>query len=662
MPADNNNDLVPMTKENLPAMHEVPEIERYSYPDFDKYSFPNYEYVVEDNYKKASKARKMFIRFSFFLKELLMIFTIIFRKKYGFFKHLKSLCIETFHDITTDFTSRKSILKSTPFKRNCILSLIGIIVCSLLFALLATKTDSASEYMKTFFFTIMLCSVFLFFGNLMNPLHASSMLYSLLTSFLIITGVFLQVMFQKQENYTGVAGIIKNMGIGLVFGLIMCFTIIILCKTPYKKFARLIAISFTVILSLVVVILAILNRTTNGAANWINLFGSSIQITEIIKILSIIVMSMLFSRKDISQKKILFQNLIFLAFISLCFIICNELGTLFILGIAFLVLCFINLKSTGLLVKLGFLGCILLLLASWYGKTSYDKLYDVSDRVTVFVNAMYEKYSDNEKNYISYSQNNSSTLDIDFDDTTTAVRNKITLTFEKTDEKSAEELAEAAVEFFNGNAIDKKKYQIVESEIGKLEKNSDGSCQLVVEYKYEKDIPNVGLAAKLGGKIYRKALSRLGLEGDQTQAEQISAALHSIKWFGSEEKHIMNVSLMNSDTVFSFALMQLGAGGVILLLIIYMILFFTVLVCAYKSSDALTASLIIGFGVCISIQSVVQLCISLGLFPIMGMVSAFLSNGGTANLINYAMSFFILYAMRLVLPNKKAEDNKEVPQ
>lgn len=660
MPTKDNKSLIPVTNDKLPAIHEVPEDERYSYPDFKKYSYHNFEYTVEDSYKDASKIKIWFIRFAYFLKELIILFIIMVSKELGFFTNLKSFIVETFNDIKEDFTSRKPIIKSTPFKHNLSLSIFSIFTLSILFAFLAAKTDSTSEYLKTFFFGLILCGIFIFFANLMNPLHISPRLYALLTSFLIITGIFLQVMYQKRLTYAGVAGIIKNMGIGLVLGLVACFAIIILCRTPYQKFARFIVISGTVIMATVSVILSLLGGTKNGAANWIEVFNTSIQITEIVKIMAVVAMSMIFSRKDISPQKIVFHNLILLAYIAVCFVIGNEIGTLLILGIAFLMLCFINLESMKLIVRLGVFACVLLFVASGYGKSSYDKLYDVSDRTAVIIESLYEEYSDSEKSCIINSQQNCETSGIDSDSTKSTVKNAITFTFKGDNEKESSALAETAAEFFNGDNINKDEHQIINSEIGKPAKQNDGNYELIIKYVYEKDIKDISTAARLGGKFYKKALERLGYEGDQTQANQIGVALHSTQWFGSEEKNIGYVAHMNTDTIFSYALMQLGVGGVIMLLAVYMLMFFTTLVSAYKSGDNMNASLIIGFSVCISIQSIIQLSIALKLFPIMGMVSAFLSSGGTANLINYAMTFFILYSMRLILPKKNTETDKEV--
>ncbi len=659
MKSEDNKWLIPLNKENLPAMYDVPEKDRYYYPNFE-----DFEYTVEYDNAKQSKAKRLFLQFIRFIKQVYLFFVILFDKRFGFYRYIKETVCSTFMFLVDDFRARKPFLKSQIFISKVIASIGGVAIYSLFCAMIAAKNESSGEYMKTFFVTLFLCSVFIVFANYMNPLHTAPALYSLLTCLLIITGVLLQVMVQKSVKYNGVAGIITNMCIGLGLGLIACFIVVILCRTDYQKYARYLIAFVTIIFAAILIVIRFFSKDggTNDASNWVDVLGKSLQLSEIIKFLAIIQMSMTFSRKDIDDKKKMLHNILYLGFLAVCFVVCNELGTLLILGFAFLILSFLNIKSMGLFIKICVFGCVVLLIAAGCGEVAYEKVYDVTAPTGEIINALEKQYSEEEQKNITYTQKNTSTVETDFKATVSELYHAITFTFTGESANEIKALTKTAVEFFKSDAIDEEECGILESVVLEPTTNDDGSQSLVVKYKFRKNIESVGLVTKLGAKVYKKALDRLGIEGNQDHANQIKAAMHSTQWFGSEEKNILYVTHMNSDTIFSYALMQLGAGTVILILLVYMLMFFAVLICAFKLKDSISSPIIIGFSICISIQSVIQLGIALRLIPIIGMVSAFLSSGGTANLVNYAMTFFILYSMRLILPSKKGEASEEGTQ
>ena len=93
-------------------------------------------------------------------------------------------------------------------------------------------------------------------------------------------------------------------------------------------------------------------------------------------------------------------------------------------------------------------------------------------------------------------------------------------------------------------------------------------------------------------------------------------------------------------------------GVIVLAMLIAMMMETTVRVASGGKAAETAAA--IGFICCIVVQSIITAASSAGLIPTVGLTFAFLSDGGSATVMNYIMTYFIIYAMRRQLPESAA--------
>ena len=130
------------------------------------------------------------------------------------------------------------------------------------------------------------------------------------------------------------------------------------------------------------------------------------------------------------------------------------------------------------------------------------------------------------------------------------------------------------------------------------------------------------------------------------QVDSVKMALHYAEWFGTEKGWFGFVPEIDCDFVFVYLVARLGIIGSIVVLIAFVLLFTETLICAVRSENIREAALAICFICLIVVQSIICMLSNLALFPVVGMPLAFLSDGGSALVVNMVMSFFIMYFMR----------------
>ena len=140
---------------------------------------------------------------------------------------------------------------------------------------------------------------------------------------------------------------------------------------------------------------------------------------------------------------------------------------------------------------------------------------------------------------------------------------------------------------------------------------------------------------------------------DTYQIDSAKKALYYAELFGREKGSFGFVPEIKSDFVFVYLVVRLGIVGAMVVLITLVTLFAETFICAAKSKNPRESALAICFICFIVIQSLICMCSNLGLFPVVGLPFAFLSDGGSATCVNLIMSFFIIYFMRKkrVLPS-----------
>ena len=142
--------------------------------------------------------------------------------------------------------------------------------------------------------------------------------------------------------------------------------------------------------------------------------------------------------------------------------------------------------------------------------------------------------------------------------------------------------------------------------------------------------------------------------GEGYQAKMARKAMLVTGWLGTSEKYEQNVPVIESDYIFLYVLMKIGVIGafIVLAMLIGMMMETTVRVASGGKTTEQAAA--IGFICCIVVQSVITAASSAGLIPTVGLTFAFLSDGGSATVMNYIMTYFIIYAMRRQLPQRAA--------
>lgn len=138
--------------------------------------------------------------------------------------------------------------------------------------------------------------------------------------------------------------------------------------------------------------------------------------------------------------------------------------------------------------------------------------------------------------------------------------------------------------------------------------------------------------------------------GDGYQSAMARRALWVTNWFGTNEEFEQHVPVIESDYIFLYVLMKIGIAGALLILFLLIFMMFETVLKTAGSRYVSESALSIGFTCCIVVQSVITAASSVGLIPTVGLTFAFLSDGGSATVVNYVMSLFILFAMRKQLP------------
>lgn len=138
--------------------------------------------------------------------------------------------------------------------------------------------------------------------------------------------------------------------------------------------------------------------------------------------------------------------------------------------------------------------------------------------------------------------------------------------------------------------------------------------------------------------------------GEGYQAKMARKAMLVTGWLGTTDAYEQNVPVIESDYIFLYVLMKIGVIGalIVLAMLIAMMMETTIRVAA--GGNVSEAAAAIGFICCIVVQSIITAASSAGLIPTVGLTFAFLSDGGSATVMNYIMTYFIIYAMRRPLP------------
>ncbi len=672
-----------MSKEkNLPAAAEK-DIVTVEYNEYD--SCYDNGCCVEDRVS-SGKLKDLVSKIGKVFRKLIFFVVTLFNRLFKGIIKIKKATVKLLEAETANIAVRLPDLRTSAFRSKFLLSIGAITIYSLLCGGIATKNGSASEYMKTFFVILAMNGLLLFLAAFLNPYSSTAVLYTFLTCVLITTGVLLQTMLA----YTGLTKLIITMGIGVIGGCVGAGGIICILRSPKRKLFTLIIAVGTV---LAIGALVVMGKRTNGAANWFKIGDTSIQISELVKVAAVFVFGNIYSFREYSEKKRLTLATAYLVALSGVFALAFELGTIMILLFSFIIITFISTKEIKKFLTLALWGIVAVIIGLSVAKSCYENDYDISVQTSTAMQSIEleawkalsgdksatadylnsEAYTSvlkeedaevapGKKEYISYSryivqakQENNEELGKILN-----ARHLITIVCKDKNSKATANALRAALK--SGIDLDENVSLEHFSDITKLE---NGYYSFEFTLVCLKNIEDLNSGSLMISKLYYKILERLDLAGSQYHSTKIVNALRMTKWLGTEtnENLLEQIPNKHNDSIFSYALLQLGLGMVLILLFIYTLQFLLVLVNSYSQKDEALSLSSMGFGVCISLQSLIQLGMSVGILPIMGMTTAFLSQGITSFTANICMTIIILYAMRkeVVPPQKTQTTHKEEP-
>lgn len=688
MSSENRN--LPSTTEKLPEIRD--DAVRYD-SDYIDTDYVDIDYIDTDENKTSPKGiGKLVAAVKAFFTTIRFLFLSFVTRVRKVTSPAKEYIKKLVTAEANNLRQRLPLLKTPGFMIKFVLSVIAVTAYLFLCAFIATKNGSMSEYMTTFFVVLGICSVILFSAAFLNPYKAAPTLYAFLTCMLIVTGVLLQTMLDSATEYRGTLSMVLNMVVGIVGGLIGSGAVIFFLRSDKRKVLTICLAGLSVA---IIVFALIKNDRINGAANWIILGPITIQISEIVKVMAIAVIASVYSMKEYSEKKRILMSTVYTFIIVGLFVLCYEFGTPIILVLAFLIITWLSTNSLKKLMSVCVCGSVLLIIALSIAGTTYDNLYDISpytkdtlqsietevDRILLGNDAAENKDDKSpsllkeekdskktyEKDYVSYSKYTVTANQIkpEAEEGETKpkeeliLKTKMLLTFVCKAENS-KATANKLSAFFTSDRIELKDNVEITHVSSPVKK--DDYYRFEVYLMCTKDLTGTDSVSLLLAKSYYKILERLNLAGTQYHSQKILDIARMVKWFGTENKLLLEVPNMSNDSIFSYALFQLGLAMTILILLIYIIKFLIVVCTSFRLRDTALAMTVIGYSICISIQSIIQLSMGLSIVPIIGICSAFLSSGGTNFLASVAMTFVILYSMRAKKPVIQSKNKEEVSE
>ncbi|MBP3775074.1 MAG: FtsW/RodA/SpoVE family cell cycle protein [Bacteroidaceae bacterium] len=122
------------------------------------------------------------------------------------------------------------------------------------------------------------------------------------------------------------------------------------------------------------------------------------------------------------------------------------------------------------------------------------------------------------------------------------------------------------------------------------------------------------------------------------------------------------LSLAFSDFIYAIIIEELGLVGGIVVLLLYLILLFRVEHIARQCTQSFPAFLILGLGLLLVIQAIVNMCVVAGIMPVTGQPLPFISKGGTSMIVNSVYIGMILSVSRYAKKDTEVAPNTSAMQ
>jgi len=145
-------------------------------------------------------------------------------------------------------------------------------------------------------------------------------------------------------------------------------------------------------------------------------------------------------------------------------------------------------------------------------------------------------------------------------------------------------------------------------------------------------------------------------EGYQVEKAKIAIASGGLKGRGpgkSIQKNFLPQS--SSDFIFAIIVEEYGLIGALVVILLYFLLLFRIVMAAKKATSIFATLLIIGVGLPIIVQALINMAVAVNLFPVTGQTLPLISSGGTS----IWMTCFAIGIILSVTANKEKKEHPE---
>ena len=144
----------------------------------------------------------------------------------------------------------------------------------------------------------------------------------------------------------------------------------------------------------------------------------------------------------------------------------------------------------------------------------------------------------------------------------------------------------------------------------------------------------------------------------QVERAKIAIATGGVVGKGAGKSVMKNLLPQStSDFIYAIITEEYGSAGGLSLLFLYLLLLFRIFMCVYKANDFFGQLLIIGVGLPIIIQSLVNMGVAVSVLPVTGQPLPLISSGGTS----IWMTFLALGIVQSVSAGRLAENDEKNP-
>lgn len=453
----------------------------------------------------------------------------------------------------------------------------------------SSKQGGLDLYMSTY---LPMLGVMLLIFWFVETLRGSRLL-AFSCALIIYTGITLQIFLKLPvEDHTAASEMVIFAVVSLCAGMVAVPLIRLFCCELRRDLS--IKLLNVIVVGLYMVLL-LFGRSINGTKAWLYIGSMSFQLTEVTKIVSCAIFALEFTndnvkvkgeamKRNISNAKLM-QALVTLAINGVFLLVINEFGTLVVLCLVFFVLALAYLSDLKRLMLLIMVGVILVAAVLGVCFLCYTVKYPNGEEAAQTEPA------------------------------TEAVTEAATET--GTEASAPAETGEPTTEAGDGEAAASKGNIVVNQ-----------GARIYKKFKLRMDLllrPET-VDRNAGGYQTHKALAAVMLSG----------------WLGS--KYEVSIPVVASDFIFAYLLMKMGIlFGIIVIVLMLSVLINGSLSCL-RNKDTALGSVGFAFTLCMVFQSLIAAASASGQFIMIGIPFAFLAEGGSSSLVNYAMLLFILYA------------------